>query len=330
MLFAVHFPLAAICRSHLGMLIRQPLKRRPTTLTATIAHRMYASVAAKSSPSTAFVPIASPLNRRICRRRRSLAEMYKSQDETEHPRIIGVGRAEAFDLWKMSHCTELSQFYQVTYIDDGTLAWPKCCSNINILDNEDTLHLTPRKEYRISDDLKDAFIFNDGVVVAWNMTEIELEQLITLLQPFESVPYDAHLIKQETESMCYSYSADTYVLDIYIVLTHILFRTRVTIRNDVINLIPPLESEQSSSSDVLTRYALSHGLAASGTSASIRFNLHSSVSIIQSKLLCGNKSSSITPCRSTIQQDRLHMESFHGGARRLFSALASLQHYDSR
>jgi uncharacterized Rmd1/YagE family protein len=77
----------------------------------------------------------------------------------------------------------------------------------NFLDAEDALHVTLRTQYQINDATKDAFIFDDGVVVAWNMDGEELNQLTEFLAPFEQDSYDTKLVQQETETISYQYGS---------------------------------------------------------------------------------------------------------------------------
>ncbi|KAI6200966.1 DUF155 domain-containing protein [Aphelenchoides besseyi] len=198
-----------------------------------IAVRYSHSVSFGKEKNTSVVtPVFNSSARRAQRRRRSLTEMYKAQQTNKQPQVMAMAKAEAFDLWRIVDDNVLSHLYQITFVDD---------------DNEDTLHITAREEYRIKDLVKDAFIFTDGVIVTWNMDTAETNQLIDLLQPFEQEPYNPTLTQQETESMVYNYTNGS----------------RVFIKNDVINLSKELTENMDNSTEVLTRYALSQGLAAS-------------------------------------------------------------------
>ncbi|KAI6192460.1 DUF155 domain-containing protein [Aphelenchoides fujianensis] len=177
-------------------------------------------------------PLVTSNARRANRRRRSLAEIYKNQQVSDLPQVLGIARAEAFDLFRIVDDRELFQLYQITFVDD---------------DNEDTLHVTLREEYRFKEAIKDAFVFSDGVIVSWNMERPEVDQLIEFLHKFEIEPYNPTLIQQETENMSFTYSSGS----------------RVSIKNELITLSEESNDAAGHNTDVFTRFALSQGLAAS-------------------------------------------------------------------
>ncbi|KAI6217814.1 DUF155 domain-containing protein [Aphelenchoides fujianensis] len=171
-------------------------------------------------------PLVTSNARRANRRRRSLAEIYKNQQVSDLPQVLGIARAEAFDLFRIVDDRELFQLYQITFVDD---------------DNEDTLHVTLREEYRFKEAIKDAFVFSDGVIVSWNMERPEVDQLIEFLHKFEIEPYNPTLIQQETENMSFTYSSGS----------------RVSIKNELITLTEESNDATGHNTDVFTRVSRS-------------------------------------------------------------------------
>ncbi|KAI6176533.1 DUF155 domain-containing protein [Aphelenchoides bicaudatus] len=176
------------------------------------------------------IQLIAPL-RKPNRRRRPLATLHKDE-ENSLPKVVGMAKAESYDLCAVFEDEHFGSFYQVTFVDDDT---------------EDALHIVQRSQYRISETIKDAFLFNDGVLVAWNMNEEEQNHLTDFLQPFEINAYDANLVQQEQESMSFTYGPSS----------------RIYIKDDIINLANTDNENAPEHVDVLNRFAISHAMAAS-------------------------------------------------------------------
>lgn len=68
---------------------------------------------------------------------------------------------------------------------------------------EDSIHLTPRPEYRINEEGKDVFVFSDGVLVAWNFDSLEFQRILAEVRRFGSQNYEEVLTQQEMETMSF-------------------------------------------------------------------------------------------------------------------------------
>lgn len=64
------------------------------------------------------IQLIAPHLRKASRRRRPLATLYKDEDNSL-PKVIGMAKAESFDLCAIVEDDNFSSFYQVTFVDDG-------------------------------------------------------------------------------------------------------------------------------------------------------------------------------------------------------------------
>lgn len=61
--------------------------------------------------------------------------------------------------------------------------------------------------------VRDMFFFREGAVVMWNFNEIEINNVLAFLKPFEKDPYIRQLVRSESEVMPYTY-VPTTVIDV--------------------------------------------------------------------------------------------------------------------
>lgn len=165
--------------------------------------RSFSTDKSAGRPQLSKIQLIAPNLRKTNRRRRPLATLYKDVDNSL-PKVVGLAKADSFDLTSIFEDEHFGSFYQVTYVDEGRLFMNLDLKFLN-LDAEDALHIVQRSEYRITDSVKDAFVFNDGVVVAWNMNDEELSHLMDFLQPFEIDSYSFDLVQQERETIAFNY-----------------------------------------------------------------------------------------------------------------------------
>ncbi|BES89568.1 unnamed protein product [Nesidiocoris tenuis] len=64
-------------------------------------------------------------------------------------------------------------------------------------------------KYQTTKELRHLYYFEDGVVVMWNLPEIEQHAVIDFLKPFEEKRYDAKIVQSELDFMKYTYDNDT-------------------------------------------------------------------------------------------------------------------------
>lgn len=66
------------------------------------------------------------------------------------------------------------------------------------------LHIEAK--YEVDNESRDLYIFKEGSVVLWNMSEFEMRNILKFIKPFEMSSYDETIVKDETEIMPYTYS----------------------------------------------------------------------------------------------------------------------------
>lgn len=59
---------------------------------------------------------------------------------------------------------------------------------------------------------KEIFLFKEGSVVAWNLSEAEVRSILQFVTPFETNRYEKVVVNDEMEVMPYMYSNNKYVL----------------------------------------------------------------------------------------------------------------------
>jgi hypothetical protein len=77
-------------------------------------------LSSKDKLQVSKIQLIAPNLRKTNRRRRPLALLYKDA-ENSLPKVIGMAKAESFDLCAIFEDEHFASFYQVTYVDDGTL-----------------------------------------------------------------------------------------------------------------------------------------------------------------------------------------------------------------
>lgn len=55
---------------------------------------------------------------------------------------------------------------------------------------------------------REIFLFRDGGVVLWNITELESSNFLAFLRQYEQDSYSERLVQSESEIMNYKYNSD--------------------------------------------------------------------------------------------------------------------------
>lgn len=72
-----------------------------------------------------------------------------------------------------------------------------------IKNNDDVIHAVAK--YQVGKEPREIFIFKEGSIVLWNITELEISNVLTFLRDFEQDSYSERLSQSESETMKYRY-----------------------------------------------------------------------------------------------------------------------------
>lgn len=76
--------------------------------------------------------------------------------------------------------------------------------------NFEFLHAVAR--YKVDNETRELFIFREGSFVVWNVSDLEIRNILSFVQNFEIHPYSESIVKNETEVMPYTYSINRFLL----------------------------------------------------------------------------------------------------------------------
>uniref|UniRef100_A0A7E4UYK7 DUF155 domain-containing protein n=1 Tax=Panagrellus redivivus TaxID=6233 RepID=A0A7E4UYK7_PANRE len=187
---------------------------------------------ARTAVSIAPIQIRPPPRRR--RRMPSLMSQHgaSAKSSTNFPKVRAIVIGENINLHKIAEST-WGLRYDVRYVDDGC---------------EAAIHVRPKPTYRINDDLREIFIFNEGVVVLWNMSEVEENQVREFLTEQAEDPVDDLVQTQESETMEFTFTREK----------------TTTNERDILALnVDQFPEKESAGGAILERFAFSHAMAAS-------------------------------------------------------------------
>ncbi|KAK0422036.1 hypothetical protein QR680_007326 [Steinernema hermaphroditum] len=182
-------------------------------------------------PSTDAQQLRPP---RQVRKRRALTSYYETTQAVPAQEVIAVSIAESLDLAAIFRSDTIGTVYNATFVDD---------------EFDEALHIVPKEKYIIEKNaLRDMFIFSDGVVVFWNISPMEREQILRNLERYSGGQYSEKMATEETDSMAFE----------------LMDNGRTRISNDTVMLnVAQHDGRQRSHHCTLERYAFSHGFAAS-------------------------------------------------------------------
>lgn len=61
-------------------------------------------------------------------------------------------------------------------------------------------------KFDVNYEQREVFFFREGTIVAWNISELECENILEFLKKYEQNRYMEYIVKSESEVMCYSYA----------------------------------------------------------------------------------------------------------------------------
>lgn len=128
--------------------------------------------------------------KRITRKKRNEEEDIAAQGFFN---VTAFSTAEQYDLEALVCGLEEQNLY----------AAKKFFSTDNLGAEQDVLYVTAK--YMVNGEARDIFFFREGSVVMWNFNELEANNVLSFLKPYEKDSYLEPLVKGESEIMPYTY-----------------------------------------------------------------------------------------------------------------------------
>lgn len=107
--------------------------------------------------------------------------------------VTAFSTAEEYDLEHLLMALKEQKLYDAK----------KFFSTDNLGLEHNVLYVTAK--YQVGEEVRDIFFFREGSVVMWNFNDIETNNVLSFLRPFEKDPYIRILVRSESEVMPYTY-----------------------------------------------------------------------------------------------------------------------------
>lgn len=78
---------------------------------------------------------------------------------------------------------------------------------ILISDNKESVQVIAK--YQVGTESRFIYFFKEGSLVAWNVSDLEIDNLLEFLKQYEVKPYEKSVVLNEKELMYYTYSPNT-------------------------------------------------------------------------------------------------------------------------
>uniref|UniRef100_A0A0K0G2C9 Required for meiotic nuclear division protein 1 homolog (inferred by orthology to a human protein) n=1 Tax=Strongyloides venezuelensis TaxID=75913 RepID=A0A0K0G2C9_STRVS len=175
------------------------------------------------------------ITKRVLRKKRYSISGQMKEKPSISPTIYSYAIGETIDLHALQETPIFRTKYDVAYVDSH---FP------------DVLHFSQKRD--IPDPLipiKEFYIFTDGVGVFWNVSEKEIENLLTQIKIYTENPYDHMVTEDEKETMKFLFSDNKTTTEIS--------------QNDEVVFNKNISQDPTSINAILERYAFSQAMAAS-------------------------------------------------------------------
>lgn len=103
--------------------------------------------------------------------------------------VIAYSSAEEYDIQRLSEALDNQGLYQPLQLPS---------------DAEEVIHVSAK--YKVDEKPREIYFFSEGSVVFWNVPDLEQQNVLRFLKPFETNSYDPDLVNAEKEDMDYIYS----------------------------------------------------------------------------------------------------------------------------
>lgn len=125
--------------------------------------------------------------KRVVRRKKTKETVEKDQEVYD---TVAYATAEEINLESLKQMIESEGLYDIVSL-------PKDAT-------QNALHV--EAHYRVDNEKRDIFFFQEGAVVFWNMPEMERNNVLFSLQSHQKDNYDLLLVKEEHETIEYTYT----------------------------------------------------------------------------------------------------------------------------
>lgn len=113
--------------------------------------------------------------------------------------VTAYTTAEEYNLEAIKHALHTQQLYTTK----------KFFSTDNLGVEQDVLYVTAK--YKVGRESRDIFFFREGSVVFWNFNDTETNNILSFLRPYEKDAYLMPIVRNESESMPYTYVPEAAV-----------------------------------------------------------------------------------------------------------------------
>ncbi|XP_022907227.1 required for meiotic nuclear division protein 1 homolog [Onthophagus taurus] len=124
------------------------------------------------------------LKKRPARKKRTLEEEDLKIKTPGFFDVTAFSTADEYNLEKLLSGLKQEDLYEPKFVD-----------------NTDVVHAVAK--YQVGDEPRELFFFREGTIVMWNISELEIENILNFIKTFETDAYSESLIQNEAEYMNY-------------------------------------------------------------------------------------------------------------------------------
>ncbi|XP_050520023.1 required for meiotic nuclear division protein 1 homolog [Daktulosphaira vitifoliae] len=131
------------------------------------------------------------------------SQRRKANEDTYHRQgfwsVTAFTTAEEYRLEELQEALSKTNLYEPTDLYNGS-------ENYEDTVPFDVIHATSK--YHVTNENRHLYIFREGSVVGWNISDMEVTILIDFLSKYQIMPYATNVIMDERELMYYTYTND--------------------------------------------------------------------------------------------------------------------------
>ncbi|XP_024082030.1 required for meiotic nuclear division protein 1 homolog isoform X2 [Cimex lectularius] len=151
-----------------------------------------------------------------------------------HWNVVAYSTAEEYDLSSLASALKRQDLYYLCELTNDDILYSGLGNALHAI-----------AKYKVSNENRHIYYFQEGTVVIWNCSEIEQHAIVDFIRPFELKDYDKHVVLSEIEEMSFAYEENS---------------EKTFIDNGIMHIGTKNRSNEDISSD---RYTLSNAMALS-------------------------------------------------------------------